>query len=211
MPPISSEAEFDRNADSIESYQPPKISRDYDFTLVAGTVVPMQVDGSTIYVKEATNDVDVTFYPAGRTITLKQGQGFDAGPYDSVRIVSTVGQTVTLSLGHGAFQDNRFISTTTVSATVEMPDTVATPVDVTIAFGVKASVSAARATKRQTLLSNTSALASVRVGPTAVDATRGISVAPGASLVVDGSMELFAHNTHASASATIEVMELDKV
>ncbi len=206
--PYSSEAEY-LGGGSVAS----KISRDYNFPLVANIVVPMSVSGSTLYLKEATSDVIITIYPSGRSVTLKKGQGEDVGAYENVRITSALNQSITLALGHGTFQDNRFISASSVTAQVDVANSAAAPGDIAIvALAVAVVVSAARSTKKETVITNPIASASrVRLGPVGVDDTKGRNLGPGETAILSGSMAWYAYNPHATTAVTLEILEMDKL
>lgn len=172
-------------ADELQFFS---VTGSFRFGLRPGEMVTGR-EGDTL--EGITGGVYVTNTDAGATtLSIRYGTGIRFGQSDNVTISGIA--NVAISDWHD-------------------PDAVATPVDVVVAFGDQEMVSAARATKRETLIVNNSALASVRIGPVTVDATRGPTLLPGGSVRVPGEAALYAHNTHASAAATLEILETDKL
>lgn len=194
---------------------PISYGRDYAASLTAGVVFDLGgIRGKYYRLKSASvvgATIEIEFDNSGYWIPVTVGNWGDKLEFSQVRIKSAVNVDVVFYLGEarqGA--DSAIVSVSGVTASVEEPNGGASPADVPILAATTATISAARATKRQTIIGNPSTnINNFRVGNSAA-AGAGFLLEPGMSIGLDGSMVISAHNEGGTTEA-LTVTELDRI
>lgn len=156
-------------------------------------------------------------FKPGEMVTGREGDTLE-GITDGVYVTNTDAGATTLSIRYGTGirfgqSDNVTISGTANVAVADWndPDAILAPTDVVAAASGAQLVSASRATKLHTIISNPSGSGvTVRIGPAGVAANKGASLRPGGDAIIPGSQAVYVYNTHATDAVSIQVTELDK-
>lgn len=190
-------------------------SRDYNLSLVAGQEFELRgIIGKFYRLKSVSvpgTTVQIQFDNSGNFTPLVQGDWGELPGYETVRLVAAINVDVVFYLGAQIQRsDAATLSIANVTSTPEINNGGVSPADVVIGAGLTATVSVARATKRQTIIGNPSTnTGNFRVG-TGAGAGTGFLLEPGMSIGIDGSQIISAHNEGAAAEA-LTVTEVDKI
>lgn len=189
--------------------------RDYPLSLTAGVVFNLGAARGSIYklrdVSVAGAVVYIQFNNSGAWIPLRDGDGGEGVVFDNVKVKCAVNVTANLYLGTVKQKSsNATVSVANVTATFEENNGGASPLDTIINAGFGAVISAARATKRSTIIYNPSTnTGPFRVGPGAA-AGAGLKLEVGMSIEILGSMAISAFNEGA-ANEALTLTELDRI
>lgn len=124
--------------------------RTYPLAMSAGQEIQFDVEGNFYHVMEADSPVAITFDDSNRINPAPAGTGADfERDYQTVKVRSTISQTVVLVLGFGKFNDSRATANVTVNATVEPANKITPLAEVTVPAGGSAQLAAADATRKE--------------------------------------------------------------
>lgn len=175
--------------------------RDYPLSLKAGRWVRQDVDGDYFLIVEATGTVFLRF-DDGDLIQRRVAQGMPVRFYKKVAIMSAADQDVIIALGYtgGGLVplDGRATLAGDVNVTVNVPSQRVSPLDVLVPAGAKLQVLAIDADRLMARI-QLSELAPdyVRVGDSAVDATRGTKIWPEDIALEEGPAAVYVFNPNA--------------
>ncbi len=193
------------------SYQ----SRDYNLHLTAGVELPIDgIYGKFYRFKSASVSgvtLQVQFNDSGAWSPMSVGDWVELPQYSKIRLLCVVDVDIVLYLGAEMQRsDSAVVNIATVSANWAENNSGASPLDVPILTLTAAVISAARATKRSTIIYNPSTnVNSFRVGVGAA-AGAGVLVEPGMGIEIDGSIAISAYNNGATTEA-LTVTETDRI
>lgn len=169
----------------------------------ANAVRVLQRTGNKVAVYTGTG-ITLRLYPSGQTLVIDAGVVIEVDQFDRVEIVNGSSiQDVVVYAGSGDYNDGRSNITATLSATITPATTLTANADVSIASGAQGLISAGAVAKREVLISNpVTNTCSFRLGDTVtIDATHGVQLEPGQSIVLNTSAAVYAHNTGSSTES----------
>lgn len=184
--------------------------RDIKTIVPNGEHVTVSAAGTFVFVKETTGElgIELTGEQLGKLVIMdagdkitERGKGFD-----SFIAHNDTGADVTVifTVGYGDFDKAALVGTVSVS----QPSNVTDQPDVACAAGARTLVSAAGATKRETMirhLNNNPGI--LRVGGATVAVAQGMHVTSNEQATINGSGAVYVWNTTA-ASITVTVTEI---
>ncbi len=165
-------------------------------SMAANAVRVMQTTGNKIAVYTGSG-VTLRLLPTGQIYVLDAGVAVQVQDFNRVEIINGSSiQDVVVYAGKGDYSDGRSNFTATVTATLTPSTTLIANADVSIAAGAQGLVSAGLSTKREVLISNpVTNTVSFRIGDTAtLDATHGVLLDPGQSIVLTTAAAIYAYN-----------------
>ena len=189
--------------------------RDYPISLVAGVETNLGGIFGTTYRLRSTSVIGATIYiefnNSGNWIPAKAGDWGDSLDFKRVRVRCAVNVDIVLYLGKARQRSSEaVVNIASVAATFEENNGGASPLDTVINAGFGAVISAARATKRATIIYNPSTnTGAFRVGNGAA-AGAGLLLEVGMSIEILGSMAISAFNEGA-ANEALTLTELDRI
>jgi len=168
-------------------------------TLAAGVSQQHVIDGDYIHILTApVTDLKVRF-DSGEPVPMFEGVGFRRY-YRSIELESATGQTVEILCGFGSVFDGRATANVNVSATVAAGNTLRKGADVSCTSGAATLVLASDSQRLDAYITNPSTnTATVRVGPSNVDATSGIPLEPGMILPLSTTAAIYVYQASGGA------------
>lgn len=125
-------------------------------------------------------------------------------PFDAVHVSSASAQNIVIAISDGSGGYRRLSGNVTVTEPAGPTD----KADVAVPAVSTALVSAASASKRETLITNlASNTAPIRVGGATVAAGRGTQVGPGQTATMRGTGAVYVYNEH-SAAQSVGIVEI---
>jgi len=177
----------------------------------AGVAIPFHMPGNFFYLDAVPGGfVTVRLFKDGRPLREDLENvvaGWWASPkegFDLVEITSSLTQALSFYIARGQVGSNVFSGV--VSAT--KPTTIDTVADVALGAGAATQILPADAARRQALITNLQANANViRVGDAAVTAARGVEVAPGQTITLDGTEAIFGFDAAAESVGVVVIKD----
>lgn len=175
--------------------------RSYTYTVAPGAETDIERTGDGVHC--AASNLTTFLLSVDQEPFTEFRQGYSHTPrggFKRVRVRNDGGSnlTVTLVIWTGEFRDQRLSASAPLDIAKATGFT--TNADLNIAGGAAAVILAANANRREAVITNPAASSSAfRIGDASVGAARGIELLPGATLVLETTAEIRAHNTDAAA------------
>lgn len=184
--------------------------RDYKLALDAGIPQTLNVQGDYYHVLVATSDVTIKF-DEGAALTRSVGQGGEQD-YSRVTIVSTVNQSVVVSLGYGSLSDSRSNVSATINTTIAPSNKLNPKAEIVIGAGATVLLAAANANRKELRIGVKSTEANgVYIGDiSAGAATPGGYIEEGSVEYVNCEAAVYGYNAGAGA-ITVNVLDLERL
>jgi|GEM_PF-6766533 len=181
--------------------------------MAANEEITIHATGDLVAALAATGGMEVAFgegafipLDVGQTVSFQEGEGFS---FVRVKDTSGAANTVDLYVGRGEFFDLRFSATGTLTTRESAPDTLTTGATVSALNAAATELAAANALRREIMLVNTDAAATVYVGgASGALAGEGIPVLAGQSLTLQSSAAVYARND-SGAPVAVAVAEME--
>ena len=184
-------------------------------SLAAGETKRIPIIGGIVQFYAASGDFEFGLEP-GNLVPGRVNDGLEQ-PFDGIYLRNPTGAAITVDMRYGdegvllIRRDTiEFASSQPVDIqTLPVRNTALDSADAVLAAAAATLISAARGTKRQTIIKNpSSAATSIRVGGATVAAAAGVELEPGETITIDGSMAVYGYSV---PGQTVSLMEVDKV
>jgi len=190
--------------EGVEAYELPSARKSrgmtpIKITLAAGVSQEFGLSGDYFHVLTApVNDLYASF-DDGVGVPVFQGVGFRRY-YESVRLSSATGQTITVLVGFGSVQDGRSTANVNVTANITPGATLSDGGDVACGATATTQLLAADVNRLYANITNPSTnTVTVRVGTATVGAANGTPLEPGQTLPMATTAAIYAYNPSAGA------------
>lgn len=186
--------------------------RDYELTFTGSGTQTVRAEGRYLRVLEAPSAAVYVTMAGGSELKRNAGQGIDAGgPVNVFSVRSTVAQTVRVTLSDTPQDDNQQTVTASVTATVGPGNTITSTADHSVAGVSTEQVLAGNANRLTAIIKNLNGNSSaIRVGDSAVGASRGHELMPGESIALDTDNAIYVYNSDAGAQS-VSLLEIEDV
>ena len=175
------------------------------YTIAAGSSVKMSRKADFLRCLESTGIAEVQFDNAGDGGDLEGGLAYwPQGGFSQADILNPTASDITLiiAVGKGRMEDNRATVNTgqTLPTRETAPDVLSANAPVSAVNAAATLLSAANAKRREILIVNTDAAATVYIGgDPAAAAGAGVPLLPGQSLTLETSAAVYARNDSGAA------------
>jgi hypothetical protein len=180
-------------------------------TFTAATPKQFEIPGNYFFLDSLPGGLaTVRFSRSGRllpedlTDVMAGWYAAPTGGFDAVEITSSLTQAVSFYIARGQVGSNVFSGNVAVSK----PTTIDTVADVALGAGVATQIVPLDAARRQALITNLQANVNIiRVGDANVGAARGVQVAPGQTITLDGTEAIFGFDAAAESVGVLVIKD----
>lgn len=171
-----------------------KFVQEATFSISGGTDETRSLRGNFIQVYQATSEFSIVV-DESYTLTVKAGSKFKVEPFQNVRIVSAVTQTIILKYGFGDYDESS--SSVSISSTAEVSMTstgITSSADVSCPTATATNIITAHSGKRVIIQRTDSVTGYVRIGDSGVGASEGLRLGKDGVLTLESNAAVWLRN-----------------